>query len=86
MATFLTRALGLSPIVPPPRPLPVAGNPNGTALIPPEARAGDVSNPDTVIGNGTPGSCTSTAVVQAVAMPHGGVMVFDCDPGFPSPL
>ena len=78
MATFLTRALGLSPIVPPPRPLPVAGNPNGTAPIPPEARAGNVSNPDTVIGNGTPSSCTSAGVVQAVA--RGGVIVFDCGP------
>jgi hypothetical protein len=78
MATFLTRGLGLDPIVPPPRPLPVAGNPNGTAQVPTEARAADVSNPDIVIGNGTPADCTSAAVVQAVAL--GGAIVFDCGP------
>jgi hypothetical protein len=78
MATFLTRALGLSPIVPPPRPLPVAGNPDGSAPVPLEARAADVSSPDTVIGTGTPDGCTSQAVVEAVA--RGGVIVFDCGP------
>jgi len=78
MATFLTRALGLDPIVPPPRLLPVAGNPGGTAPIPPEAQAYDASNPDIVIGDGTPAGCTSPAVVQAVA--RGGVIVFDCGP------
>ena len=78
MATFLTRALGLDPIVPPPRLLPVAGNPDGTAPIPPDGQAVDVSSPDVVIGNGTPAGCTSQAVVQAVA--RGGVIVFDCGP------
>jgi hypothetical protein len=34
--------------------------------------------PDRVIGDGSPESCTSQAVVQAVAL--GGVMVFDCGP------
>ena len=78
MATFLARALGLDPIVPPPRLLPVAGNPDGNASIPAEGRAADVSSPDVVIGNGTPVGCTSQAVVQAVA--RGGVIVFDCGP------
>jgi len=78
MATFLTRGLDLDPIVPPPRLLPVAGNPNGTAPVPLEARAADVSSPDIVIGDGTPTDCTSVAVVQAVA--RGGVIVFDCGP------
>jgi hypothetical protein len=78
MATFLTRALGLTPIVPPPRALPVAGNPAGTAPVPLEAQAADTSNPDHVIGTGTPASCTSAAVVAAVAL--GGVITFDCGP------
>ncbi len=78
MATFLARALELDPIVPPPRLVPVAGNPHGAAPIPPEAQAHDVSNPDVVVGDGTPGGCTSRAVIDAVA--QGGVIVFDCGP------
>lgn len=57
---------------------PEAGNPDGTCLIPPEARAEDVSAPDEVIGDGTPASCTSTAFINAVA--RGGRMVFNCGP------
>lgn len=53
------------------------GNPGGVPL-PAEARPADTSNPDRVIGNGTPASCTSRAVVEAVA--KGGVIVFDCGP------
>jgi hypothetical protein len=34
---------------------------------------------DTVVGNGTPASCTSRAVVRAVA--RGGLVTFDCGPG-----
>ncbi len=78
MATFLTRALGLTPIVPDPRPIPLAGNPAGTAVIPPAAAAVDSSNSDSVIGTGSATSCTSTAVVAAVAL--GGVITFDCGP------
>jgi hypothetical protein len=55
-----------------------AGNPNGTAVVPAGAGAVDTSSPDRVIGNGTPGSCTSAAVVSAVA--SGGVITFDCGP------
>ncbi|MGH8911449.1 MAG: hypothetical protein ACRDVD_02975 [Acidimicrobiia bacterium] len=76
MATFLRRGLGLTPIVPPPPELPPPGNPNGNAPVPAEAQAEDTSDPDTVIGNGTPASCTSAAVVAAVAA--GGVVTFDC--------
>ncbi len=78
MATFLTRALGLTPLTPPVRPGPPTGNPDGNAVVPAEAQAESVFNPDIVIGNGTPASCTSAAVVDAVA--QGGVIVFDCGP------
>ena len=36
----------------------------------------DVSNPTTVVGTGTPDSCTSDAFVDAVA--KGGVITFNC--------
>jgi S-layer homology domain len=78
MATFLTRALGLTPNTPPPRPAPIPGNPDGDSPIPTAARAIDTSHPDHVIGNGTPQSCTSAAVVAAVA--QGGTITFDCGP------
>jgi hypothetical protein len=78
MATFLTRGLGLTPIDPPNRPGPPVGNPEGTGYVPPGAGLEDVRNPDVVVGNGTPQSCTSQAVVDAVA--QGGVIVFDCGP------
>jgi len=55
---------------------PIAGNPEGTCLIPTEAQEEDVSLPDHVIGNGNPQSCTSEAVVAAVA--RGGVIIFNC--------
>ena len=55
-----------------------AGNPDGTATIPAGAGAVDTSDPDRVIGNGTPASCTSAAVVSAVAL--GGIITFDCGP------
>ncbi|MFC8297552.1 hypothetical protein [Micromonospora orduensis] len=55
-----------------------AGNPNGTASVPAEARAVDTSKPTRTIGTGTPASCTSAAVVKAVAA--GGVITFNCGP------
>jgi hypothetical protein len=55
-----------------------AGNPNGTATVPAEARAVDTSKPTRTIGTGTPASCTSAAVVKAVAA--GGVITFNCGP------
>jgi hypothetical protein len=56
----------------------VAGNQAGGARIPAEARAEDTSRPTRVIGTGTPASCTSAAVVAAVAA--GGIITFDCGP------
>ncbi len=57
---------------------PPAGNPDGHCAIPAEAAPADTSTPRTVIGDGTPASCTSAAVVAAVA--GGGVITFDCGP------
>ncbi len=55
---------------------PAAGNPDGGCDVPAEAGLEDVSNPTTVVGSGTPESCTGAAVVDAVA--KGGVITFDC--------
>jgi hypothetical protein len=52
------------------------GNPNGHAAVPAAGRAVDTSHPTRVVGKGTPGSCTSSAVVSAVAA--GGIITFDC--------
>jgi hypothetical protein len=59
---------------------PPAGNPNPEATCTPPGEAGleDVSSPTTVVGDGTPASCTSDAVVSAVA--NGGVITFNCGP------
>jgi hypothetical protein len=59
-------------------PVPVVGNPGGHAAIPAAARAVSTSRPTRVIGNGTAASCTSSAVVAAVAA--GGVITFACGP------
>jgi hypothetical protein len=61
-----------------PRSLPAAGNPQGHAFVPPAGRAVNTSHPNHVIGSGTPASCTSAAVVRAVA--RGGVITFNCGP------
>lgn len=55
---------------------PVAGNPAGTCAVPAGGRVRSVSQPTTVVGNGTAASCTSAAVVAAVA--NGGVVTFNC--------
>lgn len=52
------------------------GNPAGRAPVPAEARAVDTSHPARVVGTGTPASCTSAAVVAAVA--KGGIIRFRC--------
>jgi hypothetical protein len=57
---------------------PPAGNPAGTCPVPAEAQAESVSSPRTVVGTGTPASCTGAAFVAAVA--KGGVITFDCGP------
>jgi len=56
--------------------LPIPGNPQGAATVPVEAQAVNTSSPTRVIGNGTPASCTSAAVVSAVAL--GGIITFNC--------
>lgn len=74
----------VSEYVPPHNPLanPHEGPPAGTLdnhyPIPPEAHPEDVSQPDHVIGNGTPESCTAEEFIDAVA--QGGKIVFDCGP------
>lgn len=55
-----------------------AGNPSGNVKVPVAARAVRFTKPTRVIGNGTPASCTSDAVVAAVA--KGGVVTFNCGP------
>jgi hypothetical protein len=54
------------------------GNPDGHAYVPPAGRAANTSHPNHVIGAGTPASCTSAAVVRAVA--EGGIITFHCGP------
>ena len=64
---------------PKPKPRPARyGNPDGHAVVPAAARAVDTSHPTRTIGNGTAASCTSAAVVAAVAA--GGVITFSCGP------
>ena len=84
-ATVTTASRSASPsaastTAPPPAPatLPSPGNPNGHAAIPAAAGPADTSHPTTVVGDGTPSSCTSAAVVDAVA--KGGVITFSCGP------
>ena len=57
---------------------PPAGYPDGKASVPSEGQAEDVSSPTSVVGGGTPDSCTGDAFVAAVA--KGGVITFDCGP------
>jgi predicted outer membrane repeat protein len=59
---------------------PAAGNPSGrcSTALPADASEEDTSTPDHVIGNGTPQSCTSEAVVATIA--KGGVITFNCGP------
>jgi predicted outer membrane repeat protein len=67
---------------PPPTPrhrtLPEPGNPNGAAAVPAAAQPVSTAHPTHVIGDGTPASCTSAAVVAAVAA--GGIITFSCGP------
>jgi hypothetical protein len=54
------------------------GNAAAHVAVPPAGRAVDTSHPNHVIGNGRPASCTSAAVVRAVA--SGGIITFNCGP------
>jgi hypothetical protein len=55
---------------------PPAGNPDGNCEIPAAAGLEDVTSPTTVVGDGTPESCTGDAFIDAVA--GGGVITFNC--------
>lgn len=58
-----------------------AGNPDGrctSVALPTGALLADVSRPTTVVGAGTPASCTFAALDAAVK--RGGVVTFDCGP------
>ncbi|MBV1857501.1 MAG: hypothetical protein KUG77_03750, partial [Nannocystaceae bacterium] len=57
---------------------PPAGNPDGACDIPAAAGLEDISAPTTVVGDGTPASCTADGFIHAVA--SGGVITFDCGP------
>lgn len=52
------------------------GNPDGNYPLTEPVEAEDTSNPDHVVGTGTPASCTDDAFIDAVAL--GGVVTFDC--------
>lgn len=57
---------------------PPAGNPDGDCEIPGDAGLEDISNPTTVVGEGTAESCTADATIAAIGA--GGIIVFDCGP------
>jgi hypothetical protein len=77
-APALPSASGPPPSAVPPSTAPPVGNPNGHARVPAEAQPADTTHPTRVIGTGTADSCTSAAVVAAVAA--GGVITFSCGP------
>jgi len=58
--------------------VPNFGNPKGHFPVPPAGRAFNTRHPDRVVGDGRPASCTSAAVVRAVAA--GGIITFNCGP------
>jgi hypothetical protein len=72
----LLAACGDDPPATDPQSGPPAGWADGHATVPTEGQAEDVSSPTTVVGTGTPSSCTSDAVVAAVAT--GGIITFNC--------
>ena len=55
---------------------PAAGYASGQCAVPADAQAVSTATPDRVVGNGTVASCTSDAVVAAVA--QGGKITFNC--------
>jgi hypothetical protein len=58
-----------------------AGNPNGSCStgVPSRGQPADVSKPTTVVGSGSPESCTFSKLQAAAAA--GGVITFDCGTG-----
>jgi hypothetical protein len=77
-ASASTTAPGSGAAAPAMHRLPDFGNTSGHAAVPQAGAAVNTSHPDRVIGAGTPASCTSAAVVRAVA--RGGVITFSCGP------
>ncbi|HZT55018.1 MAG TPA: hypothetical protein VFA35_02240 [Burkholderiaceae bacterium] len=67
-----------APLPPPSDGTPAAGYAAGGCAVPAAAQAAATTAPDHVVGTGTPASCTSDAVVAAVAA--GGVTTFNCGP------
>ncbi len=57
---------------------PRAGTASALCGVPEEAGLEDVTSPTTVVGDGTPASCTASAFIAAVAA--GGVITFACGP------
>ena len=57
---------------------PSAGNPDGNCGVPTEAQPVNTSQSTHVVGDGTPASCTSSAVVSTIAL--GGTITFSCGP------
>jgi hypothetical protein len=59
-------------------PIGPAGNPNGSCStgIPARGQPADISNPATVVGTGTPASCTFASLRTAIMA--GGVITFNC--------
>ncbi len=55
---------------------PIGNAGSGGCAVPAAAMAEDISNPTTVVGDGTAASCTADKVVAAVAA--GGVVTFSC--------
>lgn len=58
--------------------VPVGVSPGGQVAVPAAGLAVDTSQPDQLVGTGTPASCTGQAVVNAVA--QGGRIRFSCGP------
>jgi predicted outer membrane repeat protein len=61
---------------------PTAGNPDGSCTslpLPPQAQPVDTSSPTSVVGTGTPSSCTFAALSAAVS--QGGIITFNCGSG-----
>lgn len=55
---------------------PIAGNPDGHCVIPPDGALEDISITDQTVGSGTAASCNEDAFISAVA--KGGVITFNC--------
>jgi hypothetical protein len=85
LAALLALSCGRAGPLPPrggvavdPAPGPAPGDPAGACPVPAEAALEDSSHPTTVVGDGTPESCTPEALEAAVR--KAGVVTFACGP------